>query len=112
MKTRSQIKKEGICALSTDRVQLIESLEYATNFMYSGSATSPCFAAAPLHPIDIDSDYPVIDFDEASRCWHANKKRLMNGCYQYVCGTELAEGTFCKRKTCKNSVTCLIHKNK
>ena len=26
----------------------------------------------------------VIDFDEASREWNANKKKVGNGCYQYI----------------------------
>jgi len=29
---------------------------------------------------------PNIDFDEASREWQANKKKLTNGCYAYICG--------------------------
>jgi hypothetical protein len=29
---------------------------------------------------------PNIDFDEASREWQANKKKLANGCYAYICG--------------------------
>jgi len=29
---------------------------------------------------------PNIDFDEASREWRANKKKLTNGCYAYICG--------------------------
>jgi hypothetical protein len=31
--------------------------------------------------LDID-----IDFDKASREWNANKKKLSNGCYAYICG--------------------------
>jgi len=86
MKTRSQVKKEVVCIVSNATV------------------------AKTINAVDNDRDYPVIDFDEASRCWHANKKRLTNGCYQYVCGTELVDWTFCKRKICKNSATCSIHK--
>jgi len=30
-------------------------------------------------------EYEVnIDFDEANAAWKANKKKLPNGCYQYV----------------------------
>lgn len=46
-----------------------------------------------------------IDFDEASRAWNANKKKIGNGCYVYVCGTLLKNG-----KHCQNSVACHIHK--
>lgn len=28
---------------------------------------------------------PDIDFDGASRAWNANKKKLANGCYEYIC---------------------------
>jgi len=52
-----------------------------------------------------------IDFDEASRLWNSNKKRLNNGCYEYVCGKPLENGLFCKRKP-KNSQFCWVHKPK
>jgi hypothetical protein len=52
-----------------------------------------------------------IDFDEASKLWNSNKKRLNNGCYEYVCGKQLENGLFCKRKL-KNSQFCWIHKPK
>jgi hypothetical protein len=50
-----------------------------------------------------------IDFDEASRLWNANKKRLASGCYYYVCGAELRNGRFCKRKPVKKSDYCHEH---
>ena len=28
--------------------------------------------------------YPVIDFDEASRAWNLNKRRVGQGCYEYI----------------------------
>ena len=35
-------------------------------------------------PIDQEDHlYPVIDFDEASRCWTENKIKLTNGTYKY-----------------------------
>jgi hypothetical protein len=52
-----------------------------------------------------------IDFDEASKLWNSNKKRLSNGCYEYVCGKYLENGLFCKRKP-KNSQYCWVHKPK
>jgi hypothetical protein len=57
-------------------------------------------------------EYEVnIDFDQASKLWNSNKKKLNNGCYEYVCGKELQNGEFCKNKI-KNSPFCFIHKNK
>lgn len=35
-----------------------------------------------------------IDFDEASRYWNMNKKRIGNGCYAYICGTPLKTASF------------------
>jgi hypothetical protein len=50
-----------------------------------------------------------IDFDEASSAWLANKKKLNNGCYQYVCGAPTLNGEFCKHKQHKNSIHCYLH---
>jgi hypothetical protein len=56
-------------------------------------------------------EYEVsIDFDEASALWNANKKKLKNGCYEYVCGKDLGNGCFCKKKI-RTSQFCYIHKN-
>lgn len=38
----------------------------------------------------------VIDFDEASREWNANKRRLGNGEYEYICGKVLRNGHKCQ----------------
>jgi hypothetical protein len=53
-----------------------------------------------------------IDFDEASEAWNANKKKLSNGCYQYVCGKPISDGGFCKKKNHKNSTHCYMHSKK
>jgi hypothetical protein len=57
-------------------------------------------------------ELPVeIDFDEASRAWNANKRRV-GPCYYYVCGHILANGKdICKNLPKKNSVDfhCHIH---
>ena len=51
-----------------------------------------------------------IDFDDASMHWNANKKKISNCCYQYVCGVSLNNGEFCKKKIHKNYQFCFIHK--
>lgn len=51
-----------------------------------------------------------IDFDEASRLWKSNKKKMANCCYKYVCGYELKNGEFCKNNSCKTSQYCSKHK--
>jgi len=49
-----------------------------------------------------------IDFDEASRLWNSNKKKMKNCTYEYVCGKMLKNGQFCKRKLI-NTESCNIH---
>jgi len=50
-----------------------------------------------------------IDFDEASRYWNSNKKKIANGCYKYVCGFEKRNGNFCKKFCLKNKNRCHVH---
>jgi len=52
-----------------------------------------------------------IDFDEASRAWHANKKKCGNGCYQYLCSAITKNGEPCKNKCIPivGSLFCRIH---
>jgi hypothetical protein len=50
-----------------------------------------------------------VDFDGASIAWNANKKKLTDGCYQYVCGQTLKDGSVCKKKNHKNSTHCYMH---
>jgi hypothetical protein len=51
-----------------------------------------------------------IDFDTASLYWNANKTKLENCCYQYVCGKQLQNGEFCKKKLYKHFRFCFVHK--
>jgi hypothetical protein len=41
-----------------------------------------------------------IDFDEASRAWNANKRRLTNGEYVYICGKVMKNGRKCMKSQC------------
>jgi hypothetical protein len=43
----------------------------------------------------------IIDFDFASKSWLANKKKLNNGCYSYICEQVLKNGEKCKKTNCK-----------
>ena len=52
----------------------------------------------------------TIDFDDASRCWLANKKVLANGCYKYICGKELKSGSRCQNRPNNESEYCHLHK--
>ena len=47
----------------------------------------------------------AIDFDYASLCWNANKKKIGMGNYKYICGHVLKNGSRCSRPP-----NCRIHK--
>ena len=52
------------------------------------------------------------DFDNASKLWNANKKKLENACYVYVCGfINTKTNKKCMKKTVCGS-KCHLHKNK
>jgi hypothetical protein len=57
--------------------------------------------------VNIDIDF---DFDDSIKHWNANKKKLSNCCYEYVCGASLKNGEFCKKKLHKNYPFCFFHK--
>lgn len=51
-----------------------------------------------------------IDFDEASKYWNANKRRVGNApIYEYVCGAICKNGQFCQKRPVKNDRHCIIH---
>ena len=50
-----------------------------------------------------------IDFDDASKEWHKNKKSIGNSQYKYIC--TITKGQKCNRICYKNSETCWIHRN-
>jgi hypothetical protein len=52
----------------------------------------------------------IIDFDEASLAWNSNKKKLNNGCYQYICCAINKNGNNCSRKSMNNCDYCHNHK--
>jgi len=52
------------------------------------------------------------DFDDASKHWNANKKKMENACYIYVCGyLKSKTGKKCMNKT-RCGESCRFHKNK
>jgi len=57
------------------------------------------------------TEYEVnIDFDEASKAWALNKKKLSDGCYSYVCGTMTKQNLPCQNKPMKDKCVCRLHK--
>jgi hypothetical protein len=50
-----------------------------------------------------------IDFDGASAAWRANKRRMGNGCYKYVCESITKTGKNCTKDCIAGSTCCKIH---
>jgi len=46
----------------------------------------------------------IFDFSEASDAWNANKLKIGQGHYKYICGVETKSGT-----KCKNKPNCHLH---
>ena len=51
-----------------------------------------------------------IDFDEASREWHANKKSIGNSQYKYICQIISNTGKQCGKVCYKNEAHCWPHR--
>jgi len=58
---------------------------------------------------DLNEHEVEIDFDQASRLWMANKRRLKNGMYRYICCSIMKTGKRCQRKPVRNNAHCRIH---
>lgn len=54
----------------------------------------------------------IIDFDEASKAWLQNKRRLPNGCYSYICGEPTKNGGNCSKKPVNGECRCYQHLSK
>jgi hypothetical protein len=54
----------------------------------------------------------TIDFDEASKAWNLNKKKLENGCYHYSCKSLTKSGENCKNTSLAGSDYCHLHLKK
>ena len=48
----------------------------------------------------LEDDASNIDFDDAHDCWMANKKKMGNGTYVYICGKPMRNGKCCQRIQC------------
>jgi len=42
-----------------------------------------------------------INFDDASLSWKSNKRKLKNGCYEYICGITMKNGKKCMKSNCR-----------
>jgi hypothetical protein len=53
-----------------------------------------------------------IDFDDASKEWHKNKKSIGNSQYKYICTIVTTnKGQICNKVCYKNTDKCWIHRN-
>ena len=53
-----------------------------------------------------------IDFDDASKEWHKNKKSIGNSQYKYICTVIMSKKDQICNKVCyKNTDKCWIHRN-
>ena len=52
-----------------------------------------------------------IDFDDASKEWHKNKKSIGNSQYKYICTIITNKSQICNKICYKNIETCWIHRN-
>ena len=50
-----------------------------------------------------------IDFDEASKMWKFNKKRMGNGTYKYICCELNKSGLKCGRNIADDAKYCKTH---
>ena len=51
-----------------------------------------------------------IDFDEASKAWHANKKSIGNSHYKYICEINTKTGKQCGKVCYKCESYCWSHR--
>lgn len=55
----------------------------------------------PVLPVSKPIYEVNIDFDDAAACWRDNKKKLKNGCYEYICGITMKNGKKCMKSNCR-----------
>ena len=53
-----------------------------------------------------------IDFDDASKEWHKNKKSIGNSQYKYICQIQTNKKGICSNVCYQGSDKCWIHRNK
>jgi hypothetical protein len=92
MKTRSQTRNEKIVTKPvakpvakrvTKPVVVFEKMRTRFQARNEALAVVEEKPNAPLQNFFIPSE-PMIDFDDASACWRANKKHLGNGMFKYI----------------------------
>ena len=100
MQTRSQSKSQNVSgSVTRNRVEPIVRFDDSIQRPYSlrSNVTGTLLLAPTIVQQEVARELrsnknkkvmedlsPNIDFDEASRLWRANKRRMGNGCYKYI----------------------------
>jgi hypothetical protein len=75
--------------------------------MNTRSKTKVCASAKTITELEVN-----IDFDDASKEWHKNKKSIGNSQYKYVCQIQTNKKKICNNVCHQGSDKCWIHRNK
>jgi hypothetical protein len=71
----------------------------------------PVIKVAIVEPNIMHRELEVnIDFDEASKAWHANKKSIGNSHYKYICEISTKTGKLCGKVCYKCESYCWSHR--
>ena len=113
MKTRSHMRNEKIVTKAvakrvTKPVVVFEKMR--TRFQARNEALAVVEEKPNAHVQNffVPSE-PMIDFDDASECWRANKKHLGNGQFKYVCPFIKDDKQRCGKNVLKGCMTCRTH---
>jgi hypothetical protein len=113
MKTRSQTRNEKLVAKP-----VVVKVKTPIEKMKTRYQTRNAALAQPIPEIKPESKVlqnffvpsePMIDFDDASACWRANKKHLGNGMFKYVCPYMKDDNQRCGRNVKNGNMTCHYH---
>ena len=99
VQTRRQLKNNQVLANTV------------TNTVTVTTAVIPVIKVTIADPNIMHRELEVnIDFDEASKAWHANKKSIGNSHYKYICEISTKTGTQCSKGCYKTELFCWSHR--
>jgi hypothetical protein len=88
MKTRSQTRNEKIIVKShskhVSKAVVFEKMRTRFQARNEALAVAEENPKSPVEHFFVLPCEPMIDFDDASACWRANKKYLGNGMFKYI----------------------------
>jgi len=84
MKTRSQTRNEKIVAKPVAKKVKHPIEKMKTRLQTRNAALAQLESESTVLQNFFVPSEPMIDFDDASACWRANKKHLGNGMFKYI----------------------------